>query len=317
LNVPAGAMVKFHLHATGDQVYTCTASAAGGAGGSGTTYSYILKQPDARLYDARNTQVGTHGAGPNWTSTVDGSVVTGAKAWQEDAPALDAIPWLLLRATSNAGTGVFSDVTYVQRVNTTGGKAPAAGCDSAAAGKDTRVAYTADYYFYNGGGSGAWATPPGDLPPAIQVPSGVTPKIHDHAIGVLVYTCTSAVGGASGAGGAGATTYSWVFQEPEAGLYDSSFAQVGTYGQGPNWTSTVDGSIVNGAKLTGVNSTMAGAIQWQLLQATTHSGTGAFSDVTYVQRLNTAGGAAPATGCGPTTPGMVTRVPFSADFYFF
>ena len=199
-----------------------------------------------------------------------------------------------------------------------GGGLGGAGTDgTATAGTDTRVAYTADYYFYNGGGSGAWATPPGDLPAAIQVPSGVTPKIHDHAIGVLVYACTPAVGGASGAGGAGATTYSWVFQQPDAVLYDSSFAEVGTYGQGPNWTSTVDGSVVNGVKVTGVNSTMAGAIDWLLLQATTHSGTGAFSDVTYVQRLNTAGGPAPPTGCGPTTPGMVTRVPFSADFYFF
>ena len=68
LNVPAGATLKLHLHATGDQVYTCTASTAGGrrrrAGGAAaaaTTYSWVLKQPDAKLYDASNTQVGTHG----------------------------------------------------------------------------------------------------------------------------------------------------------------------------------------------------------------------------------------------------------------
>ena len=37
-----------------------------------------------------------------------------------------AIPWLLLRATSTTGTGVFTNVTYVQRLNTTGGVAPGA-----------------------------------------------------------------------------------------------------------------------------------------------------------------------------------------------
>ena len=55
--MPAGAAVKLSLHAMGDQVYTCTASvaggAAGGAGGAGgsgaTTYSFVLKQPDAKL----------------------------------------------------------------------------------------------------------------------------------------------------------------------------------------------------------------------------------------------------------------------------
>ena len=90
-------------------------------------------------------QVGTHGAGPNWTSTVDGSVVNGAKIAQENAPLSGAIPWLLLKAASTTGTGVFSDVTYVQRLATVGGVAPAGGCDATTAGTDTRVGYSADY----------------------------------------------------------------------------------------------------------------------------------------------------------------------------
>jgi hypothetical protein len=324
LNPPAGATLKLSLHATGDQIYTCTASAGGAGGGGGggaTTYSYVLKQPDAKLFDASNTQVGTHGLGPNWTSTVDNSVVNGARAYQENAPLSDAIPWLLLRATSNTGTGVFSDITYVIRANTTGGKAPATGCDSTTAGTDTKVPYTADYFFYNGGGPGtAWMTPPANLPTAIVVPSGSAFKIHDHAIGVQVYTCTPSTGagggggGAGGAGGSGATTYSWVLKQPDAVLYDSSFTQVGTHGLGPNWTST-DGSVVNGARVNGSNVT--GTIAWLLLQATSNTGTGVFSDITYVQRLNTAGGAAPATGCDATTSGTDTRIPYSADYYFF
>jgi hypothetical protein len=333
LNVPAGATLKTHFHAMGDQVYTCTASSAagaggaagsgaGGAGGSGTTYMFVLKQPDAKLYDASNTQVGTHGAGPNWTSTVDGSVVNGAKVFQESSTTAGAIPWLLLRATSNTGTGVFSDVTYVQRVNTSGGVAPTTGCDSSTAGTDTPVSYMADYYFYTGGGPGAaWMTPPGSLPTAIQVPSGATLKLHDHAIGAQVYTCTaSSTGGtggsgAGGAGGSGTTTYTWVLKQPDAVLYDSSFANVGTHGLGPNWTST-DGSVVNGVKVAGVNSMPAGSIQWLLLMATTNTGTGVFGDITYVQRLNTAGGTAPAS-CDPSAVGTDTRIPYSADYYFF
>ena len=93
-----------------------------------------------------------------------------------------------------------------------------------------------------------------------------------------VYTCTASAaggagggGGAGGAGGSGATTYSWVLKQPDAVLYDSSFAQVGTHGLGPNWTST-DGSVVNGAKIAGANSTMTGAIQWLLLQASSTYG---------------------------------------------
>jgi hypothetical protein len=165
-------------------------------------------------------------------------------------------------------------------------------------------------------------TPPANLPTAIAVPAGAAFKIHDHAIGVQVYTCTPSTGGAGGgaggaggAGGSGATTYSWVLKQPDAVLYDSSFAQVGTHGLGPNWTST-DGSVVNGARVNGSNVT--GAVAWLLLQATSNTGsTGVFSDITYIQRLNTAGGVAPSTGCDSTTSGTETRIPYSADYYFF
>ena len=114
-----------------------------------------MKAPDTILYDATFVTVSTHGAGPNWTSTVDASVVIGARVSQVDAPQSTAIPWLLLKSTSNSGAGAFSDVTYVHRVNTVGGKAPASGCDAAASGTETRVNYSADYYFFTGGAGGA------------------------------------------------------------------------------------------------------------------------------------------------------------------
>ena len=319
----------------GDQVYTCTASAAGGAarrgaggaGGSGaTTYSFVLKQPDAKLYDQSNTQVGTHGAGPNWTSTVDASVVNGAKVWQENSPTAGAIPWLLLRATSNTGTGVFSDITYVQRVNTTGGMAPATGCDATTAGTDTRVAYTADYYFYNGGGPGtAWMTPPGSLPTAIAVPSGATFKIHDHAIGVQVYTCTaSAAGGAGGGGGAGGRRWQrrhdLLVGAQAAGRGALRFElRAGRHAR--RWGRTgppPTASVVNGAKVAGVNSTMSGAVAVAPpVKRRRPRARASSADITYVQRLNTAGGPAPATGCDATSAATDIRIPYSADYYFF
>ncbi len=152
LAVPAGVTIKAHTHAVGAQIYTCTAS-AGDADGGATTYAFVLKAPDAKLFDADGVQVGTHGAGPNWTSS-DGSVANGMKVAQVDAPAAGAIPWLLLRVSSTSGAGVFSDVTFVQRLNTAGGAAPATGCDATTAGTDTPASYSADYYFYVGGAGG-------------------------------------------------------------------------------------------------------------------------------------------------------------------
>ena len=142
---PEGAVVKAHGHAVGAQIYTCTAGGAGVAAGA-TTYAWVLKAPEAKLYDSSGTQVGTHGAGPSWTWR-DGSVANGAKVAELNAPAADAISWLLLRVTSTSGAGVLSDATYVHRLNTAGGKAPAMGCDATTVGTETRSGYSADYFF--------------------------------------------------------------------------------------------------------------------------------------------------------------------------
>ena len=143
IRVPAGAKLVEKLHATGAQVYGCAAAADG-------KYGWTLKRPDATLTDAAGAAAGKHGAGPSWTAK-DGSAVTGAKVAQADAPAADAVPWLLLRATSTTGKGKFSAVTFIQRLGTKGGKAPAIGCDAAHKDAELPVSYSADYYFYAGG----------------------------------------------------------------------------------------------------------------------------------------------------------------------
>ena len=99
------------------------------------------------LFDASGAKIGTHYAGPTWES-IDASKVVGVVKAKADSANKNAVPILLLQAKSTEGTGAFGNVTYVQRLNTAGGAAPATGCDAEHKGQDMPVAYTADYYFY-------------------------------------------------------------------------------------------------------------------------------------------------------------------------
>jgi hypothetical protein len=80
---------------------------------------------------------------PCWESTWDGSLVTGTAV--ASSPVTGSIPQLLLQAASHRGTGIFGAVTYIQRLNTSGGAAPATAC---VAGQTRAVPYTAEYRFY-------------------------------------------------------------------------------------------------------------------------------------------------------------------------
>ena len=128
--------------AKGVQIYECRARKDQGGG-----YEWTFVAPEADLFDAGGNRIGRHYAGPHWEST-DGSKVLGTVKERADAPAADAIPWLLLAARSVGPEGAFSRVTSIQRVNTAGGAAPKAGCSEAAAGTLARINYTADYYFF-------------------------------------------------------------------------------------------------------------------------------------------------------------------------
>ena len=46
------------------------------------------------------------------------------------------------------GSGAFTGVTYIQRINTMGGVAPAAPCDASSVNSKQTVKYSADYVFY-------------------------------------------------------------------------------------------------------------------------------------------------------------------------
>jgi len=139
LQPPANEQLLLQVHAKGDQVYTCKEDV--------TQYTWVLKAPDAQLFDKDGKPFGKHFAGPSWEAK-DGSRVTGKAIANVPSPGSDSIPWLLVNILSHEGTGVLSRATTIQRLNTKGGKAPATGCDSAHAGQELRVPYSADYLFY-------------------------------------------------------------------------------------------------------------------------------------------------------------------------
>ncbi len=139
--------------AKGWQIYSCKANAESntGYGTADATYEWILKAPSAELFDDQGQQIGKHSAGPTWQMLEDRSKVVGVVSVKANAPQTDAIPWLLLSAKSHQGEGLLSPVTWIQRLDTVGGKAPATGCNSMNQTKEVRIPYTANYYFYGPG----------------------------------------------------------------------------------------------------------------------------------------------------------------------
>jgi hypothetical protein len=134
LQAPAGSKVAFRVYAAGVQIYRW----------NGTSWVFLF--PDAALYSDSEERgfVGTHYAGPTWESN-SGSKVVGA-ALDRCTPDQNSIPWLSLKAVSTEGPGIFHRVTYIQRLNTSGGKAPEEPGD--VPGEIAQVPYAAEYYFY-------------------------------------------------------------------------------------------------------------------------------------------------------------------------
>lgn len=133
------------VHAKGVQVYRCQPGNT-----SAPPYVWTLVGPDAVLYDDHGSVVGKHSAGPTWELSGDGSKVTGTVK-SKAMVAADAVPWLLLTVATNAGVGALASAKLVQRVETTGGVAPASTCDQGSSGSTTRVDYSATYVFWGPG----------------------------------------------------------------------------------------------------------------------------------------------------------------------
>lgn len=136
---PATARLLLRSAADGVQIYVCQAKGDG--------FAWAFKAPEATLVDETGREVAKHFGGPSWQAE-DGSIVVGEVAAKADAPAKADIPWLLLRAKAHSGSGRFTTVAFIQRLNTKGGAAPEGGCDAAHQNAEARVHYSATYVFY-------------------------------------------------------------------------------------------------------------------------------------------------------------------------
>lgn len=172
LKVPDGNTLFMKGEAKGTQNYVCLPSAA-----SQTGFAFKLFTPQATLFLPLNFtgnefthQIITHFFSPNpdpldhgairatWQSSRDTSAVWAAtvpNGMSTDQPfvKVGAVAWLLLekKGTQRGPTGGqdLSQTTFVQRLNTDGGVAPATGCSRAEdVGTTAFVPYTADYFFY-------------------------------------------------------------------------------------------------------------------------------------------------------------------------
>lgn len=139
IQVPEGNSLAYHVYATGVQVYWW----------NGTNWGFV--GPMASMYSDSNYQgkVGTHYGGPTWKSN-SGGLVIGVKEY-ECSPDPNSIPWLRLRADEVDGAGMFADTTFIQRLNTSGGKAP--NYPGTFDGEEAHVTYTTEYYFYRSAGA--------------------------------------------------------------------------------------------------------------------------------------------------------------------
>jgi hypothetical protein len=136
IEIPEGNGLAYHVYAFGVQEYSW----------DGTSATWIQGGVLANLYSnsSYQGQVGTHHGGPTWISN-SGGLVTGEREF-ECSPDQNSIPWLRLRADEVDGVGMFSDTTFIQRVNTSGGKAPVT--PGTYDGQPISVPYTAEYLFY-------------------------------------------------------------------------------------------------------------------------------------------------------------------------
>jgi hypothetical protein len=152
LVVPEGQEAYYAGHASGWQAYVCMPS------------GWTFYGPQATLFDENGDQIATHYLSPNptggalratWQHSRDTSAVWAlaiASSTDSAYVAPGAVSWLLLQVvgTQNApdGGGKLAAATYIHRVNTAGGVAPATGCSAATVGQRAFVPYTTEYIFY-------------------------------------------------------------------------------------------------------------------------------------------------------------------------
>lgn len=158
LKVPDGNVAVAGYHAVGSQQYVCLPKES--------AFAWTLFGPQATLFDAHGDEALTHflssnprddgKPAPSWQDVRDASVAWGkmiASSNDRAFVAPNAIPWLLLEVAGSQpgpnGGNAMTQMTYVQRVATTGGVASSSTCAAATdVGKKALVPYEANYIFY-------------------------------------------------------------------------------------------------------------------------------------------------------------------------
>jgi len=166
-------------------------------------------------------------------------------------------------------------------------------------------------------------TPPA-VPANLQVPAEYKPFLIAQAIGTQNYICLP-----SGPG------FAWTFFGPQATLFGDDLDQVMTHYLSPNpveagtpratWRHSRDSSTVWAVAVessTDPDFVAPGAIPWLKLQVVGAQFGPEFghrlTPAAFIQRVATAGGIAPASGCaGAADVGKKALVPYTTDYVFY
>lgn len=145
------------------------------------------------------------------------------------------------------------------------------------------------------------------LPDGVKVPAGNSVAMQTVGVGEITYECRPKKDMAG--------QYEWVFIGPDAVLNDRKGMQVGKYFGPPATWESKDGSRITGAQVA-VAPNGAGNIPHQLVKANPANGSGAMTGITYIQRVATVGGVAPAMPCDGNKIGAKQNVHYQADYIF-
>jgi len=145
------------------------------------------------------------------------------------------------------------------------------------------------------------------VPEPVRVPAGHSMMLETVGVGEITYECREKKDAAG--------AFEWAFVVPVAVLNDMQNKPVGKYYGGPTWEAN-DGSKVTGKQLA-IAPASAGNIPLQLVKAEPAMGKGAMTGVSYIQRLETKGGVAPAAACTMANKGAKQQVKYQAKYVFF
>ncbi|MBY4948055.1 DUF3455 domain-containing protein [Cupriavidus respiraculi] len=157
------------------------------------------------------------------------------------------------------------------------------------------------------GGTHHAAAPMSPVADAVKVPDGHRVAMQTVGVGEILYECRPRKDMAD--------QFEWAFVGPDAVLSDRAGKPVGRYYGPPATWEASDGSKVTATQVA-VSPAGAGNIPLQLVKANPAQGNGAMTGVTYIQRLATRGGVAPAAACAAANKGAKQTVRYQADYIF-